>query len=233
MKRALQFGLVVAALALSAPAAEVIDRIVAVVNREPVLQSDVDDTARFEAFVEGHAPEVLNAEQRKAVLQRVIDQRLIEQQLRTSLFPRATQDDVTARIASIRQQLAAGKSDAEWRSALAAAGLNDGDFAERVRAQLDELHFVDMRLRPTVRLSEQDVQAYYREQYLPELRRRGAAEKPLAEVRPQIEQVLIEQRLNTAIGNWIDSLRAQASIQIRGDNPGAQPTRAEAGAPKQ
>jgi peptidyl-prolyl cis-trans isomerase SurA len=233
MRRALQLGLVLAAVALNAMAAEVVDRIVAVVNREPVLQSDVEDTARFEALLDGRAPAPFTAEQRKAVLQRVIDQRLVEQQLRNSAFPRATPEEVVARIAAIRQQLPAGKSDAEWQAALATAGLTEEDFAAHVRAQLDELSFIDVRLRPAVRFTEQEVQSYYREQYLPELRRRGAAEKPLTEVRPKIEQLVMEQRLNTVIGNWIDGLRSQASIEIH-DKPGAdaQPTRAEVGPPK-
>jgi hypothetical protein len=234
MRRALQLVLALVAVALSATAAEVVDRIVAVVNREPVLQSDIEDSARFEALLDGRAPAPLTTEQRKAVLQRVIDQRLIEQQLRNSAFPRATPEDVAARTATIRQQLPAAKSDAEWQAALVAAGLTEEDFATHVRAQLDATNFIDVRLRPAVRFTEQEVQSYYREQYLPELRRRGAAEKPLAEVRPQIEQLVMEQRLNTVIGTWIDGLRSQASIEIHGEKPGAeaQPTRAEVGPPK-
>ncbi len=217
MRRARQFAVVLLALA-GMSAAEVIDRIVATVNKQPILQSDWDDACRFEAFLDARSPAGMSAAEKQATLERLIDQTLLEQQLRGAAFARATDADVAQRIADVRRQHPAGKTEDEWRQALASYQFTEAEFATRIRAQIDALRFIDARLRPTVRLNEAEVERYYRDEFLPQLRRAGGTEQPLAQVRTRIEQLLTEQRVNAQIATWLESLRSAASIHMR-DTP--------------
>jgi len=78
------------ALALNAHAGEIIDRIVASVNGQIILQSDWDDAVRYETFIDNRDLAGVSAADRKATLDRLIDQELLREQMRSSDFARGT-----------------------------------------------------------------------------------------------------------------------------------------------
>src|SRR6185312_16716652 len=86
------------AVPLSLHAGELLDRIVATVNNHVILQSDWDDEVRFEAFMSGRKPEDVSAEQRKAALDRLIDQDLLREQMRTSDFKPVATDEIKKQV---------------------------------------------------------------------------------------------------------------------------------------
>ena len=63
-------------LLMSSPAraGDIVDRIVATVNGHAILQSDWEDALHYEAFIAGHSSEQLTPTERKAALDRLIDQ---------------------------------------------------------------------------------------------------------------------------------------------------------------
>jgi hypothetical protein len=89
-------AVVLLAIALPARAGDVLDRIVATVNRQIILQSEWRDAVRFEAFVGGRVLDQVQATDRKAALDHLIDQELLLEQMRTSGFPHASGEDVKA-----------------------------------------------------------------------------------------------------------------------------------------
>src|SRR5262249_57830353 len=85
MKWRLHFALILL-LAGGVPrlmAGEVVDRVVAVVDGYPILATEWDDAVRYECFLNRCAPNGLTVADRKATLQRMIDQRLIEQEMKS------------------------------------------------------------------------------------------------------------------------------------------------------
>ena len=76
-------------IASPAWAGDILDRIVATVNNHAILQSEWQDATRYEAFVSGRALDQLQASDRKAALDRLIDQELLREQMRSSGFPHA------------------------------------------------------------------------------------------------------------------------------------------------
>src|SRR5579863_3832594 len=101
-------------LAADAPsrAGEVIDRIVATVNGHIILQSDWNDALRYEAFVDGRTLDQLPPGEYKAALDRLIDQELLQEQMRASDFPHAGDEEVSARIFEIRKQYSGAEGEA-------------------------------------------------------------------------------------------------------------------------
>src|SRR5437879_4210937 len=95
---------VLLALVVANSAAEVIDRIVATVNGQVILQSDWEDALRYEAFSSGRPLERLTAEDRKSALDHLIDQELLREQLRAPDSLHASPEEVASRVAEIRKQ---------------------------------------------------------------------------------------------------------------------------------
>src|ERR1039457_3480105 len=73
------------ALAASSLAGPIVDRVVTNVNGHVVLQSDWEEEISFEAFVDGRAPDSFTMTERRAALDRLIDQELLREQVRPSL----------------------------------------------------------------------------------------------------------------------------------------------------
>jgi len=212
MKRSLQLGLLLL-VACCAPA-EVLDRVAASVNNTPILLSQVDEAARFAAFLDGRKSTSITDADRGAALARVIDQELVRQQIRRTEFVGASDAEVATKIAELRKQLPAGGSDATWRAALAQFEVDETDLTEYVRNQLDELRFIDLRFRPSVHIGDKDVETYYRAEFLPKLQAAGAAEKPLSDVRPEIEEILLQQQVNRIFNSWLQGLRAEGRVRV-------------------
>jgi hypothetical protein len=196
-------------------ATEVIDRIVATVNRHPILQSEWEEALEFECLSNNHSLAAVTPEDRKQTLERLIDQELIAEQMRASTFVPATDEEIAARVRELREAAPAWKTDDGWRAALDAYGLTEDDVLERTAVQVNLLRYLDLRFRREIHITPRAIENYYREQLLPQLQRTGAAEPPLQQVTAKIEQLLVEQRLNELQGQWVRTLRLQADIQVR------------------
>jgi len=225
MRRALQVVVVFLAGVVLSQAGEVVDGILAVVNNKAIFRSQLEDALSFEALQQGKSVDQLSEDERKKELDRLIDQELIRQEMREFPTVSVPQVEIQQQVEQIRKQVPGGETDSGWQHALDRAGLTAEDVTEQVKWQLEILHFLDVRLRPTVRVDRPMVTAYYREKYLPELRRSGAKEIPLGQVYSQIQEILVQQEMEKTIDYWLKTLREQSDIHIgppsSGDSPPA------------
>ncbi len=211
MRHRLQILTVLLLLLTAAHAGDSIDRIVATVNRDPILSSDVDNEAHFEALQEGKSPDALDTDRRE-VLNRIVERELIRQQIADEYEP--AKDLVDRRILEIRSQYAAVKNDTQWVELLERYSLDADDLRAMVVVQLKVLHFLDVRLRPTVHVDSDEVGDYYNTQLVPKLKAAGKTVEPLTSVKQKIEEVLLQQKMNEVFNAWIANLRNQSKIQI-------------------
>jgi hypothetical protein len=199
---------------LAAP--EVIDRIVAVVNRHIILQSDWDEGLSYEALLTNRPVSDLNDDERRAVLDRLIDQELLREQMKSADFPHATEDEVAKRLAEARQLYPQATSPEAWRSLLAQYHLTETDLQSHIRQQIDLMRLVDARLRPAVQIDSKSIEAYYRDQFVPQLKQSGSSEVPLADVSTKIREVLTEQKVSELLVSWLQTLRSEGQVHIPG-----------------
>ena len=196
-----------------ARAGEVIDRIVATVNGHIILQSDWDDAVRFEAFTAGRAVEGMNADERKAALDRLIDQELLREQMKASDFQHASESEVSTRLQEIRKQYPGAESEVAWHDTLQRYGLSENDLKGRVALEIDLMRLVDARLRPGVQIDSKGIESYYSQELLPQLRQSGAKDVSLAEVTPKIKELLIQRKVSQLLTAWLHTLRAGSDIR--------------------
>jgi peptidyl-prolyl cis-trans isomerase SurA len=214
MRRACQFAPLLLAFVLCR-AQEVVDRMVAVVNKRVILESELDQATRVQFLLQGKPlsndrPEAPAAE---AVLDRLIDRSLLEQQITNPTMLDPTPEELAARIQEVRAQLPGAATDEGWKKMLAAYGLTRQDLEDHFVSEFRALRFVDLRFRGVVRVDKASIASYYEEKLLPELRARGASAPPLAEISGRIENILIEQHVDTMLNEWLQTLRAQAHIE--------------------
>jgi hypothetical protein len=208
-------------LLMSSPAraGDIVDRIVATVNGHAILQSDWEDALHYEAFIAGHSSEQLTPTERKAALDRLIDQELLRQQIRSSDFQHASDQDIAARIQEIRRQYPGAESDSGWHASLNRYGLIEKDLKNRVALQLDLLRLVDARLRPTVQIDSKSIESYYNQELLPQLRQSGAPQIPLAQASPKIKELLTQRKIDQLLTAWLQTLRTGSEIRTQPATP--------------
>ena len=212
MRRALKFAFCLALTVQAAMAGQIIDGVVAKVNKTAILLSDWDEAIRYEAFVDGKPLNKLTDEDHKATLDRLIDQELLRQQLVNGIHVRA--EKVEAKVAEVRKLYPGAETEAGWKAALQRYGLTEAQLKEHIKVQIAVLRMVDERLRPGVQVDPHSVETYYREKFLPELRQKGAQDVPLASVAPKIQEVLAQERVDELLTAWLRNLRAQSEIQM-------------------
>lgn len=198
----------------AANAGDVIDRIVATVNGHVILQSDWDDAVRYEAFVEGRPLGQVTDQDRGRALDRLIDQELLREQAQGEA-PQAPADEVKQRVAELQAQHECTTPDA-WKATLARYGLDETSVESRLAHDISTFRQVEARLRPTVQIDSQSIESYYRDQFLPKLKKSGAQAVPLAAVTGKIREILTEQKVNQLFSSWLQSLRAESKIHTSG-----------------
>jgi len=216
--RTLIRGLMIAILlgaALGAQAGEIVDRIVANVNGHAILQSDWDEEVAFETFLNGRPLGSFSTAERKAALDRLIDQELLREQVRPT--EAAPGDVVASRIAELRKLYPEASREDAWRAVMARYGIAEGTLAKRLGEDIQLMRLVEARLRPSIQIDARAVESYYQEQLLPELRRKGGREVPFPEVSAHIKDLLAEQKMNELITGWIESLRSESRISTTGN----------------
>jgi peptidyl-prolyl cis-trans isomerase SurA len=199
-----------------AHAGEVIDRIVATVNGHIILQSDWDEAMSYEALLNGRALNQFGDDDRRAVLDRLIDQELLGEQMKSAYFEHASEAEAAARLDEARKQYPEAATPEGWQSVLARFGLAEKNLVAHVRQQMDLMRLVDARLRPAVQIDSKSIEAYYREKFVPQLKLPGAADTPSAEVSARIRELLTQEKVNELMVSWLQSLRSESKVSIPG-----------------
>ena len=166
----------------------IIDRIAIVAYNRPIKDSDIDREIRVTAFLNGDPLSFTPAERKKAA-QRLIDQRIILREVELGNYAGASDQEVAAFLKNVPLQN------------LGTYGLTERELRTQVGWQIAVLHFIELRFRPAVNLSDADIERY--------------AKAHPKEARPQIEESLIEQKVTDTFNFWLDLARKRIPIEYR------------------
>jgi hypothetical protein len=195
-----------------------LDSVVAVVNNQTILASDVEDEVRLAVLDPGQGG--LGVLSRQRALEQLISRALIHQQIRQEDAQAAepSQAEINARLAEIRQQLPACvrlncATDQGWKAFLAAHGLTPQQVESYLRNRIQVLRFIEMRFRQGILISPEEIEAYYRQTLLPQYAP-GETIPPLDSVAPRIEEILLERQVNVLFDDWLQNLRKQGDVEV-------------------
>lgn len=196
--------------------AEVVDRIVATVNGHIILQSDWDEALCYEALLNGRTLDQFSEDERRAVLDRLIDQELLSEQMKSALFQHASEAEAAARVADARKHYQEAATAGGWQAVVNRFRLTEKDVLAHVQEQIDLMRLVDAHLRPTVQIDNKTIEAYYREKFVPQLKQNGAGEVALADVSAKIRELLTQEKVSELMVSWLQSLRSESKVSIPG-----------------
>lgn len=194
-----------------------LDRVVAVVNGDLVLESDVEEERRMVAFQPLRDPGGVFS--RAEAINRLIDRTLILQQAKIQQEDEVTNQEVEVQLAALRTEIPACKryecqTDAGWHRFVADHGFTMEELMNRWRERMEVLRFIEVRFRMGIHISEADVQQYYEKVMLPEYAKEKVAPPPLETLSPRIQEVLLQEQVSALLDDWLKSLRAQGSVRI-------------------
>ena len=200
------------------PAPVVLDRVVAVVNNQAILASDLDDEIRLSVL--DPADVGLGVLTRKRALEQLISRALIQQQIREEDAQAADppKADVDARLAELRRELPICvrqncATEAGWKAFLAAHDLAQERVEVYLRYRLQILRFIEQRFQQGIRISPEQIEAYYRGTLLPQYSP-GESIPPLDQVTKRIEEILLQQQVNVLFDGWLGNLRKQGDVEV-------------------
>ena len=186
---------------------ELRDRILAVVDEDPILSSDVDRSILL-GLVERREGES-DRELRRRVLESLIDQRVRLHEVTRFGIEQVPVEAIEAQVAAIRERFA---GEEELRARLAEVGLDLEGLRQLVARQLSVWIYFEEFLGPRIFVSLEDIRRYYEETLAPDLRARGEPVPPIEEVREEIRELLKQRLLNEAIEERTEELRREADI---------------------
>ncbi len=207
------------------PRGESIDRIIAIVNGQIILQSDLDEEIRFAKLQPYRLGFGKNL--REQAMSRLIDRTLILQQQQGMGQTPITDAEVDAAIVDLRKDLpacahASCETDEGWTKFLAGVGFTPKEVRERWRLRLEVLRFIEQRFRAGIRISEAQIEEFYKNTMLPQYAQQKVQPPPLEAVSARIEQVLLEQQVSVLLDQWLKTLREQGSVRILKDGEDVQ-----------
>jgi len=202
----------VLSLLLLVPAARsaVLDRIAVSVGSQVITVRDLEREIRVAAFLDGTKPD-LSAANKRAMAERLVDQTLIRQEMMTSHFPFPTVAAVTSELEKLKKT--SFPTDADYRRALEAYGITEQDVLD-VLLRMGTLEgFINLRFRPGVQVSDQEIEDYFNRVVAPAARAAHPGEPvELEEYRAQIEEKLTGQQADQETENWLKEARRRTEI---------------------
>ncbi len=193
-----------------------LDRVVAIVNGDLILESDVEADQRFAAFQPFNEARPMT---REGLINRLIDRALILQQM--ALQPEApiTDAEVDAELALLRKSIPKCaayhcQTDAGWEKFVADQGFTVEEVRERWRTRMQILRFIEERFRMGIRIEPSEIDDYYKTTMLPVYQKEGVAPPAEATLADRIQEILLQQRVDKLLDDWLTALRAQGSVTI-------------------
>jgi hypothetical protein len=184
--------------------AEVIDRVLAVVDTQIITLSDARAALRF-ALV----PPDVAVDPIAAVMERLIDRRLMLAEVDRYAPPEPTPAAVDAAMAAIERRY---KDALEMEIALNQSAMSREDLRRYVRDTLRLEAYFQQRFSTVVQPSEDDIPRYYRE-HAAEFTVDGTLQ-PLDAVRDAVRTAVIREHREVFVRQWVQGLRRRGSVQV-------------------
>lgn len=185
--------------------AVLVDRILAVVNHQPITLSDLHQHEAFLALNNGKKNWEPSDAFSPSSLQQIIDQRLLLEE--AGRFEVSVPDRTD--LQKVQDRLAKRFTNSEeFQDTLQRWGLNREDLQHLLEYQLTVERFVDQRIKFFVIIPPAEIQTYY------ESHREEYRETNLEQALAQITSKLTDQKTEEKLEAYLKKLRDNANIQI-------------------
>jgi len=195
-----------------------LDHVVAMIGSNVLLQSDVEQEMRFSSLEPLRVLPGQNTPD--SALRLLIDRTLILEQMKQQQLPTSTPEPQVAKsLAELKKQIPACKelhceTQQGWDQFLKSNDLTEPEVEQRWSQRMAILDFIDLRFRSGIRISQDQIAAYYQKTLVPALEKDNQKAPPLADVSARIREILLQQQISGLFQDWLESLRDQGNVQI-------------------
>ena len=186
-------------------AQDVIDRIVARVETDIILLSDVRQLNRYQVFLDG------KAQSDEDILNRLIDQWIVRSEAGVARFPQPSDEDVNRSIERLKRSFS---SPEEFQLRQKNSGLTEDDIRRFVRAQLYLSNYLDSRFRPAIQIDEKAIEEFYKNRVVPRSESRKQTPPTLENARDFIQEALVQRAINEQADRWLKESRTRVRVEI-------------------
>jgi hypothetical protein len=208
MRRVLIFGCWAAFFMLATASffkgQEIVDRIVARVENDIILESDIRELKEYQELVDG------KSESESAILDRLIDQWIVRSEAQLSRFPEPKDEEIERGVSRVVESFA---SSGEYEARKQRSGLNDAEVRKIVAAQLYLSNYLDSRFRPSAQIDEKAIEDFYQNAVVPRAKARGQEPPTLDASRDIIQEALVQNDINEQADRWLKESRARLHMQ--------------------
>ena len=183
---------------------QVVDRIVARVENDVILLSDVRALGRYQQFLDG------KAESDDQILDRLIDQWIVRTEADASHSPHSSEADIDRGLSRVRNSFA---TEQEYQAGMKQAGLSEQDLRAMVASQVYLGNYLDSRFRAAVRIDPKQVEDFYQTSVVPRAKARGQEPPTLDAARDSIQEALIQNGINQQAEQWLKESRLRLHIE--------------------
>jgi hypothetical protein len=189
-----------------------IDGVAARVEDDILTDSEIRELAAFQQLIEGQA------KSREELIRELADQWIVRGEADAGKYPQPTEEDVDR---AYKQLVAQFSSPEQFEKLRESVGLSQAAVHRMLAQQLYLARFLDYRFRPAAQVDEKQIQAYYDDEFAPQLKARGETVPPVEDVEDTIREVLIQRDINTLSKQWLDDTRSRLKIDIvsNGEQP--------------
>jgi hypothetical protein len=199
---------------VSAPAAEILDRVVASIDNFAITESDVESEYRLERFLDGQwPPPAPDSATLDKVRERLTYQHLLLQEAsRDAAATAEMEKDAAAQMEATRGRFAGSHG---FQAALESLNLEEHQLMQVLTDQQRIMRVIEQRLRPNAIPSTPDTETYYHDVFVPEYKKtHDTPPPPLGEVESQIREVLTQKRIDQLLSAWLDELRPGRRVRF-------------------
>jgi Zn-dependent M16 (insulinase) family peptidase len=196
----------VAILVLATPwlgAQQLLDRIVARVENDIILLSDVRELSRYQQFVDG------KAESDKEILDRLIDQWIVRNEAKAALFPQPSEEDIDRSLGRLKRSFSSPEAFEERKKQ---NGLTDEDILHMLKSQLYLSNYLDTRFRPSIQIDEPAIEDYYKTRVVPRAESRGQTPPTIEAAHDFIQEALVQRAINVQADKWLKESRTRVRV---------------------
>lgn len=190
--------------------AEIVDRIAVSVGNRVITETDLEREIRITALLNNAKPDFSTANKRQTA-ERMVDQMLVRNELEASRYPLPSAAETQA---ALEEEKARYGGDAAYRRALAEHGVSEDDLKARLAWQLMLVRFIDVRFRPGIQISSDEIRKYFDEHMLPGLLAAHPGQTPsFDDHRAGIEQTLTSHAADQQVEQWLKEARRRTRIE--------------------
>ena len=183
---------------------EVVDRIVARVENDIILLSDVKELRGYQELVDG------KSESQSVILDRLVDQWIVRSEAELAQFPQPNDLEIDSGVSRVVKSFT---SAGEYEARKKQIGLRDAEVRKIVAAQLYLSNYLDSRFRPSAQINEQAIEDFYQNKVVPRAKARGQEPPSLDAARDIIQEALVQSDINEQADRWLKESRARLHVE--------------------